>query len=75
MKVVSSMPGKGALVVRGGGAVLAKGQVALRPGQASTARLTLTAAGKRQIAKLDQVSVSVDPTRGKTVTRSVKVRR
>lgn len=74
MKVVSSMPGKGALVVRGGGAVLAKGQVALRPGQASTARLRLTAAGKRQIAKLDQVSVSVDPTRGKTVTRTVQVR-
>lgn len=75
MKVVSSMPGKGALVVRGGGTVLAKGQVALRPGQASTAQLKLTAAGKRQIAKLDKVSVTVDPTRGKTVTRSVTVRR
>ncbi len=74
MKVVSSMPGKGAVTVRAGKTVLGKGQVALRPGKSSVARLKLTAAGARQLAKLDRVTVSVDPTRGRSVSRTVAVR-
>ena len=75
LKVASSMPGTGALTVRSGGKVLAQGKVRLRPGGASTASLQLTAAGKRQIAKLDKVKVKVKPTRGKATTRTVSVHR
>ncbi|HEY0903373.1 MAG TPA: choice-of-anchor A family protein [Marmoricola sp.] len=75
LRVLSSMPGTAALSVRSKGALLARGTVGLRPGSAVTAKLTLTRAGKRQLAKLDRVTVSVDPTRGKTVRQSVAVQR
>jgi choice-of-anchor A domain-containing protein/uncharacterized repeat protein (TIGR01451 family) len=75
LKVASSMPGQGALTVKAGGSVLAKGKVRLRAGGAATARLHLTAAGKRQIAKLGKVTVRVDPTRGKATSRTVSVQR
>lgn len=75
MRVVSSMPGKASLSARATGAVLARGTVALRPGGSVTAKLYLTRAGKRQLAKLDRVTVSVDPTRGRTVRQSVAVQR
>jgi choice-of-anchor A domain-containing protein/uncharacterized repeat protein (TIGR01451 family) len=74
MRLVSSMPGKGALSVRSGGALLAQGSVTLKAGKSSTASLELTAAGKRQLGKLDKVTVKVDPTRGRTTTQSVTVR-
>ncbi len=75
LRVVSSMPGKAALSVRSKGSLLARGTVGLRPGGAVTAKLKLTPAGKRQLRKLDRVTVSVDPTRGKTVKQSVAVQR
>ncbi|MCW2791430.1 MAG: conserved repeat domain, partial [Nocardioides sp.] len=49
LRVASSMPGRGALTVRAGGRVLARGTVALRPGSARTVRLPLTAAGRRTL--------------------------
>ncbi|MCW2774542.1 MAG: conserved repeat domain [Nocardioides sp.] len=73
MRVVSSMPGTGALTVRSNGTVLAQGSVTLKPGRAATASLRLTAAGRRQLGALDQVTVRVDPTRGRTTTRTVSV--
>jgi choice-of-anchor A domain-containing protein/uncharacterized repeat protein (TIGR01451 family) len=73
MRVVSSMPGRGALTVRSGRAVLARGTVGLRPGGAATARLHLTAAGQRRLASLGRVTVRVDPTRGRAVSRTVRV--
>jgi choice-of-anchor A domain-containing protein/uncharacterized repeat protein (TIGR01451 family) len=73
LRVVSSMPGQGVLTVRGHGAVLARGKVRLRAGGASTARLRLTDAGRHHLATLDRVAVKVDPTRGRTVTRTVGV--
>lgn len=75
LRVLSSMPGKAALSVRSKGALLARGTVGLRPGGAVTAKLKLTAAGKRQLSRLDRVTVSVDPTRGRTVRQSVAVQR
>lgn len=75
LRVLSSMPGRGELAVRSQGVLLARGEVALRAGGASTARLRLTDAGQRRLAKLDRVQVSVDPTRGKTVRRTVAVQR
>lgn len=73
LRVVSSMPGTGALRVRSGGVLLAQGSVSLKPGTVSTARVRLTAAGRRQLARLDRVRVTVDPSRGQAVTRTVKV--
>ena len=73
MRVVSSMPGTGALTVRSGGTLLAQGSVKLRPGSAATASLKLTAAGKRQLGRLDRVTVKIDPTRGHATTRAVAV--
>jgi choice-of-anchor A domain-containing protein/uncharacterized repeat protein (TIGR01451 family) len=75
LRVVSSMPGRAALSVRSKGALLARGTVGLRPGGAVTAELKLTRAGKRQLSRLDRVTVSVDPTRGRTVRQSVAVQR
>lgn len=75
LRVVSSMPGAGAVSVRSHGAVLARGKVHLRPGGSATARLHLTAAGRRTIAKLHHVRVRVDPSRGRVVTRIVRVGR
>ncbi|HYF72945.1 MAG TPA: hypothetical protein VD864_08990, partial [Nocardioides sp.] len=75
LRVVSSMPGTAALSVRSKGALLARGTVGLRPGGAVTAKLSLMPAGKRQLRKLDRVTVSLDPTRGKTVRQSVAVQR
>ncbi|CAI9398984.1 choice-of-anchor A family protein [Nocardioides sp. T2.26MG-1] len=75
LRVLSSMPGKGALAVRSKGALLARGSVGLRAGGAVTATLRLTDAGRRQLAGLDRVAVSVDPTRGRTVRQSVAVQR
>lgn len=75
LKVASSMPGQGVLTVKAGGSVLAQGKVKLRPGGAATAKLRLTPAGKRRLAKLDKVTVRVDPTRGKATTRTVRVQR
>jgi hypothetical protein len=73
MRVVSSMPGTGALTVRSRGTLLAEGSVRLRPGRASTADLQLTAAGRRQLGRLDTVRVAVDPTRGRATSRTVRV--
>lgn len=73
--VLSSMPGTAALSVRSKGALLARGTVGLRPGGAVTARLTLTKAGERQLSRLDRVTVSLDPSRGRTVRQSVAVQR
>lgn len=73
VKVASSMPGRGALVVRADGTVLAHGNVGLEPGRATTASLKLTAAGKRRLAQLDKVTVRVDPTRGKATSRTVRI--
>jgi choice-of-anchor A domain-containing protein/uncharacterized repeat protein (TIGR01451 family) len=73
MGVVSSMPGRGAMTVRSHGMLLAQGSVTFKPGKASTASLELTAAGKRQLARLDHVTVKVDPTRGHATTGSVTV--
>lgn len=73
MRVVSSMPGKGALTVKAGGKVLARGSVGLRPGRSSTASLKLSKAAKRHLAKLDAVTVRIDPSRGKAVTRTIRV--
>ncbi len=64
MRVVSSMPGRGAVTVRGSGAVLAKGKVGLRPGGTTTARLHLTPAARRRLARLDTVRVRIDPEPG-----------
>ncbi|HYF72639.1 MAG TPA: hypothetical protein VD864_07445, partial [Nocardioides sp.] len=75
LRVVSSMPGKGALAVRSSGTLLARGEVGLRPGGAVSASLRLTDAGRRQLSRLDWVTVSVDPTRGRTVKQSVAVQR
>ena len=71
----SSMPGQGELTVRSGGTLLAHGSVGLRPGKASTASLKLTAAGKRQLTRLDKVSVRINPTRGHATSRTVRVLR
>jgi choice-of-anchor A domain-containing protein/uncharacterized repeat protein (TIGR01451 family) len=73
VKVASSMPGRGTLSARAGGTVLATGTVGLEPGRATTASLRLTAAGKRQLGRLDKVTVRVDPTRGRATSRSVRV--
>lgn len=75
LKVASSMPGQGALTVTSGGSLLAQGKVRLRPGGAATAELRLTPAGKRQLGKLQKVTVRVDPSRGKATTRTVTVQR
>jgi hypothetical protein len=74
MGVVSSMPGTGAMTVRSGGTLLARGSVRLEPGRTATASLGLTAAGRRRLGELDKVTVEVDPARGRTSTRSVTVR-
>jgi hypothetical protein len=68
MSVVSSMPGTGAMTVRSHGTLLAQGSITFKAGRASTARLGLTAAGKRRLGRLDQVTVGLDPTRGKATT-------
>ncbi|WP_085874474.1 MULTISPECIES: choice-of-anchor A family protein [unclassified Nocardioides] len=73
VRVASSMPGTGALTARSNGTVLAQGSVTLRPGRSTTATLRLTAAGKRRLGSLDRVTVEVDPTRGRTTTRTVRV--
>jgi choice-of-anchor A domain-containing protein/uncharacterized repeat protein (TIGR01451 family) len=75
MRVVSSMPGKGVVSVRSGGKVLARGTVGLRPGKSSTASLRLSAAAKRHLARLDAVTVTVDPSRGRAVSRTLRVQR
>ncbi|MEP9363727.1 choice-of-anchor A family protein [Nocardioides sp. CN2-186] len=71
MRVASSMPGKGAVTVRSGGTVLAKGTMALKAGRTSSASLQLTAAGKRKVGGLHEVSVTVDPSRGRATTKTV----
>ncbi len=73
LRVVSSMPGRAALAVRSHGVLLARGEVALRAGGAATARLLLTGAGQRRLARLDRVRVTVDPTRGGPIRRTVAV--
>jgi choice-of-anchor A domain-containing protein/uncharacterized repeat protein (TIGR01451 family) len=73
VRVVSSMPGRGALAVRSHGVLLARGEVGLRAGGARTARLRLTDAGQRRLARLDRVQVTVDPTRGRATKRTVAV--
>ena len=75
LAVVSSMPGRGALVVRAHGVVLARGSVALRPGGSALARLRATADGRRQLSSLDRVTVRVDPSRGRAVVGTVRVAR
>ncbi|GAB3200427.1 hypothetical protein GCM10027062_19920 [Nocardioides hungaricus] len=75
VRVASSMPGRGALTVRSRGALLAKGTVGLKAGGTTAARLKLTWAGKVKLRKLDRVTVRVDPTRGRTTSRTVRVQR
>ncbi|WP_300372447.1 choice-of-anchor A family protein [Nocardioides sp.] len=75
LRVLSSMPGRGVLAVRSQGVLLARGEVGLRAGGASTARLRLTEAGRHRLVRLDRVQVTVDPTRGKAVRRTVAVQR
>lgn len=75
LRVLSSMPGRGKLAVRSQGVLLARGEVGLRAGGEATARLRLTDAGRRGLARLDRVQVTVDPTRGRTVRRTVPVQR
>jgi len=75
LRVVSSMPGRGTVAVRRDGVLLARGGVGLRPGGATTARLRLTAAGQRRLARLDRVQVVVDPARGGVVRRTIDVQR
>ena len=73
MRIVSSMPGRGALTVRSGGRVLARGTVGLAAGDSSTVALRLSAAARRHLAGLDRVTVRVDPSRGRVVSRTVRV--
>ncbi|WP_028636344.1 choice-of-anchor A family protein [Nocardioides sp. URHA0032] len=73
MRIVSSMPGRGALTVRSGGTLLARGSVGLKPGRSATASLHLSAAARRHLAKLDRVRITVDPSRGRPVSRTVSV--
>lgn len=73
MSLVSSMPGKGAVKVTSGGTVLAKGTVKLKAGATKKVSVKLTKAGKNKIGKLSSVKVTVDPTRGKAVSRTLSV--
>ncbi|GAB6985612.1 hypothetical protein JCM10369A_21360 [Nocardioides pyridinolyticus] len=75
LKVASSMPGRGELTVKAGGMLLAQGTVGLQPGRATTASLRLTRIGRAKLAKLDQVTVRIDPTRGRPTSRTVRVLR
>lgn len=76
LRTVSSMPGRGAVTVRGAHRVLARGTVTLRPGGSKRVRVQLTRAGRRVLATgAAQVRVRLDPSRGRATTRSVVVRR
>lgn len=73
LRVVSSMPGRGAVTVRSAGTLLAQGLLKLVAGRATDGSLALTKAGRHRLAGLDTVTVRVDPTRGRAVTRTVRV--
>ena len=74
MRVASSMPGKGSVKVKAGGSLLAKGTMKLKPGKTTAGSIKLTQAGKRKINGLHQVRVTIDPSRGKAVTKTVTIR-
>ena len=73
LRVVSAMPGRGAVTVRSGAVVLARGVVTFRAGASATARPPLTPAGLRRIGRLHRVRVTVDPTRGPTTSATLPV--
>ena len=75
LRLVSSMPGRALVKVTGGGQVLARGTVKLRAGGAVTSRVRLTKAGRHQIERRDRVRVTLDPARGQTIVRTLRVAR
>ncbi|MCR6032404.1 choice-of-anchor A family protein [Nocardioides sp. zg-579] len=74
LRVVSSMPGTARLVVSAGGRVLGRARVALRPGRTSPATVTLDRAGRRALAAAGRATVRLDPARGPSVRRTVRLR-
>ncbi|MBB6628783.1 choice-of-anchor A family protein [Nocardioides sp. KIGAM211] len=77
VRIVSSMPGSGFVVVRSAGRdgrVLARGRVDLLAGTAQRVHLRLTAAGRR-VEDGARAWLRIDPTRGPGVRRPVVVTR
>lgn len=74
LPVVSSMPGAATITVRGSGArALGRATVVLRPGGVATARVRLTGSGRAAVLRSGRVAVEVDPARGPTTRRTVRV--
>ena len=74
LQVLSSVPGKGRVVVKVGGRKLAKGRLVLDPDDQTPGTVKLTTKGKRLLARKDVVAkVTVDPTRGRTARGQVEL--
>lgn len=74
LQVLSSVPGKGRVVVKAGGRKLAKGRLVLDPDDQTPGTVKLTRKGKRLLARKDLVAkVTVDPTRGRTARGKVQL--
>ncbi|GAA4710432.1 choice-of-anchor A family protein [Nocardioides conyzicola] len=73
MTVLSSMPGTGVVKLRVAGKVVARGTVKLRAGSSATAKVKLSKQARRGLARLDRVRVVLDPTRGRTVVKAVRL--
>lgn len=78
LRVLSSMPGTGKVVVRSGRKVLASGRVSLRAGAVSTVRVKLTKKGRKTLRRgpaARKVDVVLVPARGARDVRRVVLRR
>ncbi len=74
LQVLSSVPGKGRVVVKAGAKLLAKGRLVLDPDDQTPGTVKLTRKGKRLLARKDLVAkVTVDPTRGRTARGKVQL--
>ncbi|WP_370074497.1 choice-of-anchor A family protein [Nocardioides sp.] len=74
LQVLSSVPGKGRVVVKAGGKKLAKGRLVLDPDEQTPGTVKLTRKGKRLLARKDVVAkVTVNPTRGRTARGKVQL--
>lgn len=75
MTVLSSMPGTGVVKLRVAGKVVAQGTVKLKAGSSATAMVKLSKQAKRKLARVGKVKVVLDPTRGRTLVKTVRVGR
>ncbi|KQW48798.1 hypothetical protein ASC77_08680 [Nocardioides sp. Root1257] len=74
LRLVSSMPGVAVVRATVRGKVMAVGKVKLKAARVVTAKVRLTKAGKR-LARHGTVRVKLDPSRGRTIVKTLKVTR